>query len=187
MSGWAKATAVRFGSPVLRAMPFALRAWMFDSLAGIPGDLGVVLRVMFAKTLAASLGADVHIGRYCTVREWRGLQIGSRVSLHEYCFLHALGGINIGDDVSIAHATSIVSFEHDFERADMPIRDQGLLPKAISIGPDVWVGAGARVLAGVSLGPRTVVAAGAVVTRSHCGGAVLAGVPAVVVKALAAA
>lgn len=185
MGGRVKASAVRFGSPLLFIMPFAFRSWLFDALAGVPGDLGIILRAMFAKTLAASMGSDVHIGRYCTVREWRNLRIGNRVSIHEYCFLHAQGGIVIHDDVSIAHATSLVSFEHDYRQPGVPIREQRLIPGAIEIGPDAWLGAGVRVLAGVSIGARTIVAAGAVMTHSHDGGAILAGVPAAAIKPLA--
>lgn len=184
MGGRVKAGAVRFGSPLLSIMPFALRSWLFDALAGWPGDLGIVLRVMVAKTLAASMGSDVHIGRYCTIREWRNLRIGDRVSLHEYCFVNALGGIIVCDDVSIAHSTSLVSFEHDYRQPGVPIREQPLLPGPIKIGPDAWVGAGVRVLAGVTIGTRTIVAAGAVVTRSHDGGSILAGVPAAPIKSL---
>lgn len=163
-------------------MPRRLRTWLFDSFAVVPGGLGVLVRVGIARSLAAAMGERVHIGRFCTILGWETLRVGERVSLHEYCYLQALGGIEIGDDVSIAHGCSLVSFEHGYALHGIPIRDQPLILAPIRIESDAWLGCGVRILAGVVLGPRTIVAAGAVVTGSNSGNEVLAGIPARTMK-----
>lgn len=168
----------------VRWLPRRLRAWLFDCCATIPGTLGVTLRLGIARSLAAVMGERVHIGRFCTILRWEGLKVGERVSLHEYCYLQALGGIEIGNDVSIAHGCSLVSFEHSYTNTETPIRDQPLALAPIRLGSDIWLGSGVRVLAGVELGDRTVVAAGAVVTRSSSGGELLGGIPARPIKVI---
>lgn len=168
----------------VRWLPRRVRAWLFDCCAAVPGTIGVLLRVGIARSLAARMGDRVHIGRFCTILGWENLKVGERVSLHEYCYLQALGGIEIGDDVSVAHGCSLVSFDHGYSDAATPIRDQELVLGAIRLDRDIWLGCGVRVLAGVELGPRTVAAAGAVITRGSGGGELLAGVPAKPIKRL---
>ena len=142
------------------------------------------LRYAVARSLLKHCGRNIYIGRFCTIKHWEKLSIGSNCSLHEYCYVDALGGIELGTDVSIAHNSSLVSFEHTFHDPAQPIRDQPLEPAPIKIDSDVWIGAGCRILSGVHLRSRTIVAAGAVVNRSIDRGAVLGGVPARVLKEL---
>jgi acetyltransferase-like isoleucine patch superfamily enzyme len=105
-------------------------------------------------------------------------RIGSRVSIHPFSYIDATGGVTIGDDVSIAHAVTIMSTEHRFDRNDIAIRDQGTIEKPVTIESDVWIGAGARILGGVTVGQGAVIAAGAVVNRDVPRQTVSAGVPA---------
>lgn len=108
----------------------------------------------------------------------RNARIGSRVSIHPFSYIDATGGLIIGTDVSIAHAVTIMSTEHRFDRSDIPIRDQGTIEKPVVIESDVWIGAGARILGGVTIGQGAVVAAGAVVNRDVLRRSIVAGVPA---------
>jgi acetyltransferase-like isoleucine patch superfamily enzyme len=167
---------------ILRLLPAALVRNLWGWVDGVPGVLGSALRYVIARRLALSVGDNVHFGQYVEVRTWEKLSIGSNVSIHRNCYLEALGGITIGNDVSIAHQTSILSFEHSWEDLTRPIKDNELILQPVVIHDDVWVGCGVRILAGVQLRPRTVVAAGAVVARSYAGGVVLGGVPAKPIK-----
>lgn len=99
--------------------------------------------------------------------------------LREYNFLQASGGIYIGNYVRFATRVSLLSSNHD-------LYDQNISHnKPIIIGDYSWLGMHSTLLAGVEIGPRTIVANGAVVTKSFPEGmCVLAGVPAKVVKRL---
>ncbi len=88
--------------------------------------------------------------------------------------------IHIGRGTYIAQNVGLITGNHDLYDPDL--RSE---PKPISIGEKSWIGMNAVILPGVVLGPHTVVAAGAVVTKSFPeGGCVLAGVPAVKIKEL---
>ena len=90
-------------------------------------------------------------------------------------------GVVVDRSVYIASGAKIISANHDFKDLSAP----GVHDRAVVIGKDCWLGANSVILPAVVLGPRTVVAAGAVVTKSYPeGGAVLAGVPAKVLRVL---
>ncbi|MFD2498834.1 DapH/DapD/GlmU-related protein [Rhizorhabdus histidinilytica] len=66
-----------------------------------------------------------------------------------------------------------------------PIKEQPLIFQPVTIGDNVWIGSNVTILAGVEIGPRTVIAAGAVVRHSFPEGrVVIGGVPARILKAL---
>jgi acetyltransferase-like isoleucine patch superfamily enzyme len=95
------------------------------------------------------------------------------------CYIQGKGGIVIGDYTQIAPNVVIVSANHD------PYDSRLHIAKPIRIGRYCWVGAGVEIMPGVELGDWTVVAAGAVVTKSFSGGyCIIGGVPASVIKDL---
>lgn len=110
-----------------------------------------------------------------------GVSIGRNVTINEGVFLDGYGGLDIGDHCRIAHGCSFVSEDHVFEDPHTPIWKQGKLPGPITVGEDVWLGAGAKVLRGVSIGKGCVIGAGAVVTRDIPDYSIAVGVPARVV------
>lgn len=110
------------------------------------------------------------------------IRIGDDCSFNPYCVIYGHGGLRIGNSVRIAAHTVIVPANHNFDDPHTPIRLQGLTTKGITIGNDVWIGAGVRIMDGVEIGNGCVVAAGSVVTKSVPNGAVVAGVPAKVIR-----
>jgi acetyltransferase-like isoleucine patch superfamily enzyme len=88
------------------------------------------------------------------------------------------GGLTLGENVLVGPGAICVTGDHDFRREDLETVDQAYTGRPIVIGDNVWIGAGARVLGGVTIGDRAVVAAGAVVTRDVAPGGVVGGVPA---------
>ncbi|WEM41555.1 acyltransferase [Photobacterium sp. DA100] len=147
-------------------LPFFIRSAMFSLFSGFPGKLGVAIRYVLLRSLARSCGENVYVGRWCTIKNFECLNIGSNVSLHEYCYIDAKGELNIGDNVSIAHGCSILTFEHTFDDANLPIKYQELKLAAVSISDDVWLGCGVRVLAGSVIEARTVIGANSVVRNT---------------------
>jgi len=104
-------------------------------------------------------------------------------SIHAGCQLKAyVEPILIGEGVMIAANVAIYSYDHGVA-PDLPIRRQPLTSKgAVSIHNDAWIGTGAIILSGVSIGEGAVVAAGAVVTKDIPAGAIAAGNPARIIK-----
>lgn len=108
--------------------------------------------------------------------------VGDRVSINPFCILYGHGGLQIGSDVLIAAHVTIIPANHKFDRTDVPIRKQGESRLGITIGDDVWIGTGARILDGVTIGTGSVIAAGAVVKDDVQPYNVVAGVPARPIK-----
>ena len=90
--------------------------------------------------------------------------------------------ITIGDNCLIADNVHIRTTTHKYIDKNTLIQEQGHEEKDITIGNDVWIGYGAQIMAGVKVGNGAVVAAGAIVTKDVEEYAVVAGVPAKVIK-----
>jgi acetyltransferase-like isoleucine patch superfamily enzyme len=108
------------------------------------------------------------------------ISFGSRVDVGENVIIRGGGGIFIGNDVLIAAGAALMSQGHPID----PPRWGRNVSKPISIGNEVWIGAHAVVLPGVTIGDGAVVAAGAVVSRDVPSYAVVAGVPARVIRTI---
>ena len=106
------------------------------------------------------------------------IKIGKNVFINNNCLAMARGGITIEDDVMIAGNVQLLSNNHDeYQR-------QILVCEEIVIKKGVWIGAGASVLPGVTIGKYAIVGAGAIVTKDVPDYAVVVGIPAKVVKTL---
>jgi acetyltransferase-like isoleucine patch superfamily enzyme len=93
-----------------------------------------------------------------------------------------IGPVHIGSHVNTAQNVVISGLNHNYADTDRMIDEQGVSTALITIEDDVWVGANSTVLAGVTIGRHSIVAAGSVVTRSIPPYSVCAGAPAKVVK-----
>lgn len=140
------------------------------------------LRYVILKSLGMNIGDNVRIGTNVSILHWGNLSVGDNVSIHDNCYIDCFGGVSIGTDVSIAHATSILSSNHQWSDPNLPIKYNAVSLGGVIIEDDVWVGCGCRILAGVRIESRSVVAAGAVVNRDVARGCVVGGVPAKVIS-----
>ena len=104
--------------------------------------------------------------------------VGDDSFIGAYTILNGQGGIEIGKNALIAGHCHIVAANHVYEDPERPINDQGFILKGIRIEDDVWLGAGVKVLDGVTIGKGSVCAAGAVVHRNVPPNTVVGGVPA---------
>jgi acetyltransferase-like isoleucine patch superfamily enzyme len=102
------------------------------------------------------------------------IRVGRNVFINQACMLNDIGGIEIGDDVMIGPRVSLLTAGHPLD----PVRRRRQIVAApIAIERNVWLGAGATVLQGVTIGADAVVAAGAVITRDVPPRTLVAGVP----------
>ncbi|MGB0114232.1 MAG: acyltransferase [Ilumatobacteraceae bacterium] len=92
--------------------------------------------------------------------------------------------ITIGDDVWTGHHVYITDQNHGYEDLDLPISQQVMPERPVSIGDGSWIGHGAVVLPGAQIGRHVVIGANSVVTGTIPDNAVAAGVPARVIKQL---
>ena len=131
-------------------------------------------------------GGRVIIGRNCVLdigailrADGGFIRIGDECSVNPYCVLiGSQKGLIIGNGVRIGPHTAIIASNHIFDDVSKFIHEQGSSSKGIIIEDDVWVGAGAKILDGVTIRKGTIVAAGAVVTKSTVSYSIVAGVPA---------
>ncbi|MCS7017598.1 MAG: sugar O-acetyltransferase [Cytophagales bacterium] len=108
----------------------------------------------------------------------RLIRIGKGVFINHACSFLDIGGITIEDEVMIAPRVNLTTENHPLN----PNERRTLLTAPIVIKRRAWIGAGATILPGVTIGENSVVAAGAVVTKDVPANTVVAGVPAKPVK-----
>ena len=110
------------------------------------------------------------------------ITIGKNCSINPYTVLYGHGNLTIGDNVLIAGHCLIIPANHIFEDIRRPINSQGETRMGIILEDNVWIGAGCRILDGVTIGTGAVVAAGAVVNKNVSPNTVVGGIPAKLIK-----
>ena len=103
----------------------------------------------------------------------RFIQIGKNVFINHACSLLDMGGITIEDDVQIGPKVNLITENHPLD----PANRKALICKPIIIKRNAWIGAGATILPGVTIGENAVVAAGAVVSRDVPANTIAGGIP----------
>lgn len=140
----------------------------------VPRRATTVINVADDATLALD---GVTVGRGCRLGVNRGgrLTVGASTSFTDSCFVAASESITIGRDCAISWNVTI--FDDDGHGPGSPPYSAPIV-----IGDRVWIGCNAMILKGVTIGDGSIVAAGAVVTRSCPPRSLLAGVPARVIR-----
>lgn len=113
----------------------------------------------------------------------RFINLGKNVFINHACSFLDLGGITIEDDVLIGPRVNLVTENHPLNPADR----RALICQPILIRRNAWIGAGATILPGVTIGQNAVVAAGAVVSKDVPDNVVVGGVPAKIIKEITVA
>ncbi|MEW1952075.1 sugar O-acetyltransferase [Terrabacter sp. NPDC080008] len=108
----------------------------------------------------------------------KNLTLGEDAFINLGCRFQDTGGITIGAGTLIGHGTTLTTLNHAVD----PARRADMEPAPITIGRDVWLGAGVTVVPGVTIGDGAIVGAGAVVTKDVPADTISAGVPARVIR-----
>ena len=133
---------------------------------------------------------SITIGKYSSVNPYTKLvtEHGGSIKIGDHCKVDSFsvlygspGGLVIGNHVRMAVNVTIVTSNHKFGEPGQ-IYGQGQITKGVTIGDDVWIGAGVIILDGVTIGSHSVIGAGSVVTKDVPENSVALGVPAAVVK-----
>lgn len=135
------------------------------------GDIAPLLR-----TLLGAVGKDVRIEAPFHCPYGFNISLGDDVFLNTGCVILDTAPVMIGERTMFGPGVQILCAEH---HRDPVLRAKGLeIARPVTVGNDVWIGAGAIVLAGVTIGNGAIVGAGAVVTRDVEAAATVAGNPA---------
>lgn len=168
--------ALCLGELIVRTdQPFQGCSQLLSLVPGLPGNY---LRQQFYRLALANSSDDCCI-EFGTRLNQRSIEIGKRVYIGTNC---CIGACSIEDDVLIGSNVDIISGkkQHNFERLDIPMREQGGEFQKITIGQDSWLGNSSVILANV--GEKCIVAAGAVVVNDIEPYNIVGGNPAKILK-----
>ena len=136
------------------------------------------IRALFCGLLFKKSGKNIDVGRFCKLNP--DIELGDNSSIGDRSELS--GKVVIGDNVMIGPQVMIIAKNHNIDDVDIPMNKQGERAKGVKICDDVWIGARAIILDGVTVGGGSVVGAGAVVTKDVPSRSIVGGVPARVIK-----
>jgi acetyltransferase-like isoleucine patch superfamily enzyme len=134
-------------------------------------------------------GATLRIGRWawighgCKLRVHEGeVSIGAKTVIGQECTVSAFQHVAIGRECIIADRVMLIDFDHGVTEVERPIRLQGIYKRDVTVGHNVWIGYGACILRGVTVGDNSIVGTSAVVTSSFPENSVVGGVPARLIR-----
>ncbi len=204
----AGASGVRLPPAPRRGGPLALLRFMRANGMLRPGYAALLARLAFLKLrfgrrlqtdglcficpgvkLEIGRGATLRIGRWawighgCKIRVHEGeVSIGAKTVMGQECTISAFQHVSIGRECILADRVMLIDFDHGVTEVERPVRLQGIYKRDVEVGHNVWIGYGACILRGVSVGDNAVIGTSAVLTRSFPANVVLAGVPARVIR-----
>lgn len=160
----------------------AARARAQRLLVRLEAEPDPAARTVLLRDLLGHLGAGTEIRGGFACDYGANIRIGTGSFVNFHCVFLDCATIGIGDRVQLAPAVQLYTATHPLDAATRATARESALP--IRIGDDCWIGGGAIILPGVTLGAGSVVAAGAVVTRDVPPAVLVAGSPARVIRSL---
>ena len=129
------------------------------------------------------LGRWSWIGDGCKIRAHEGLvEIGAKSVMGQDCTISSFQHVSIGRECILADRVMLIDFDHGVVEVERPIRDQGIYKRDVRVGHNCWLGYGACILRGVTVGDNSVVGTSSVVTKDLPANSVSGGVPAKVLR-----
>jgi acetyltransferase-like isoleucine patch superfamily enzyme len=155
------------------------RRWASDG----PFFLGRGLELKIEARGQVRFGRFVWIGDGTKVRCHEGVvEIGAKTVMGQECTISAYQRVRIGEQCVIADRAMFIDFDHGVVEVERPIRLQGIYKRDVEVGNNVWIGYGACILRGVSVGDNSVIGTNAVVTKDVPANAIVGGVPARIIR-----
>jgi len=133
--------------------------------------------------------AVVELGRWCwighgtKIRAHEGVvRIGAKSVLGQECTISSFQHVEVGRECVIADRVMMIDFDHGVVEVERPIRLQGIYKRDVKVGHNCWIGYGACILRGVTVGDNSVIGTSSVVTKDLPANSVSAGIPARVLR-----
>lgn len=136
------------------------------------------IRSLLSQITNSQIDESVGVFTPLYINYGKHTKIGKNVFINFNCTFLDLGGIIIEDDVLIAPNVSLLSEGHPIS----PKSRHALIPKPIYIKKNAWIGAGATILQGVTIGENAIVSAGSVVSKDVSDNTIVGGIPAKIIK-----
>jgi acetyltransferase-like isoleucine patch superfamily enzyme len=150
-----------------------------DGIAFVPSRA----TIQIGRDGRVELGRWSWLGHGTKIRCHEGLvSIGAKTVMGQECTISAFQHVSIGRECVIADRVMLIDFDHGMVEVDRPIRLQGIYKRDVRVGNNVWIGYGACILRGVTVGDNAVIGTNAVVTEDVPANAVVGGVPARVIR-----
>lgn len=148
-----------------------------------PVFFGSRLELQIARRGRVEFGRFVWLGHGSKIRCHEGrVEIGAKTVLGQECTISAYKHVRIGEQCVIADRAMFIDFDHGVVEVERPIRQQGIYTREVEVGSNVWIGYGACILRGVRVGDNSIVGTNSVVTKDVPANAVVAGIPARVIR-----
>lgn len=159
-----------------------LEGWLYWLVGSFPGAIGIILRNIAYSFCFKKKRGMIWVQPRVTIVESRKLQVGNNCGINTGTYINAKGGIIFGNNVLIGSNVTISSGKHPIDGTEPPVFERPTEPLPIVIEDDVWIGANAVIMPGITLKKGTVVGAGAIVTKDTEEYSVVAGVPAKIIR-----
>ncbi|HEX6152929.1 MAG TPA: acyltransferase [Solirubrobacterales bacterium] len=148
-----------------------------------PFFLGKGLELKIEPRGEIRFGRFAWIGDGTKIRCHEGaVEIGEKTVMGQECTISAYQHVRIGNECVIADRAMFIDFDHGIVEVERPIRLQGIYKRDVEVGNNVWIGYGACVLRGVSVGDNSVIGTNSVVTKDVPANAVVGGIPARIIR-----
>lgn len=171
--------SVAAGSPMhLTMCELSNRAMQITSLLNASYHTPDEVRALFAQLIGKEVDETFFMFPPFYTDCGLNISVGKGVFINSNCNFQDQGGISIGDNSLIGHRVTLATLNHGIA----PEERHTLYPAPIRIRRNVWVGASATILPGVTIGDNAIIAAGAVVTKDVEADTIVGGVPAKVIR-----
>jgi acetyltransferase-like isoleucine patch superfamily enzyme len=165
----------------LRRRLFTVAGWRWRTDGLVFFGRGLELQI--ARRGRVEFGRFVWVGDGTKIRCHEGrVEIGAKTVLGQECTISAYQSVRIGEQCVIADRAMFIDFDHGVVEVERPIRLQGIYKRDVEVGSNVWIGYGACILRGVRVGDNSIVGTNSVVTHDVPANAVVAGIPARVIR-----
>jgi acetyltransferase-like isoleucine patch superfamily enzyme len=150
-----------------------------DGMAFVAPDVTIEI----GKDAKLYLGRWSWIGHGTKIRAHEGeVHIGAKSVLGQECTISSFQHVSIGRECIVADRVMLIDFDHGVVEVERPVREQGIYKRDVRVGHNVWMGYGACVLRGVTVGDNAIVGTSTVITKDVPDNAVVAGIPARVLR-----
>ena len=145
--------------------------------------VGPGVKFEIGRDAVVRLGRWSWIGHGTKIRAHEGeVSIGAKSVLGQECTISAFQHVSIGRECIVADRVMLIDFDHGVVEQDRPIRLQGIYKRDVHVGHNCWIGYGACILRGATVGDNAIVGTSTVVTKDVPANAVVGGVPARVLR-----